>query len=547
MLSRWAMLALVPLAGLVGCASVHGPSRVATPVDRTEAPAYEEIVIPGSEPMHAEMMPERRVVSVAARDADVRTVLLTIAEQAGLNLVVDHDVAGTVSVEVQDIPVIDALDAIISQAGFHYRLAGGLLRVYGSDRQTRIFTLDYVTGQRQGRSTMSATSGGMSSSGSSGGGGGQSEGSQVSINTSSAVDPWSDVVTGLESIVFTDGGGEAKVVGQPSVPSAAESLIQAQGGVAAAPAHRSVAEDRLVVNPLTGVILVTASFEKLNRVADFLERVEGAAHRQVVIEAEILEITLSHEFHAGIDWTRIPGVSSDPTSVYGSDEVGVAQNLSPDNGVFQVAGSLGDFDGLLDALAGQGQIKVLSSPRIATLNNQKAVIKVAREQSFFSQQIDYDENADGTRTPILTVEPQLVTIGLVLDVVPQIGDGGEIMMNIHPSITELVGEDVFPPGASGDEILANAPVLDIREVDTVVRVDNGHMLVIGGLLKERTSDQVKKVPFLGDIPVVGHLFRQTDLITEQIELVIAIRPRVVVGEAAHRLAVREVERLRSQF
>jgi MSHA type pilus biogenesis protein MshL len=544
------MLALLPLLGLVGCTTLHGPSRSSsTWYEPGNDEPLQEIVIPGSEPFHPEVVPERKLVSVAAREAEIRTVLLTIADQAGLNLVVDQDVTGTVSVEVRDLPVIDALDAIISQAGFHYRLANGLLRVYGSDRQTRIFSLDYVTGQRQGRSTMSATSGGMSGTNrESSSGGGSNEGSQVSINSSSAVDPWKDVLAGLESIMFEDGEGDLEVVGQPNPPSAAESLRQAADGTASgAPARRVRERDRLVVNPLTGVILVTASFQKLNRVADFLERVEGAAHRQVVIEAEILEITLSHEFHAGIDWSRIPGASSNVTSVFGQDDVGVAQSLSPDNRAFQIAGSLGDFDLLLDALAGQGRIKVLSSPRIATLNNQKAVIKVAREQSFFSQQIDYEMNPDGTRTPILTVEPQLVTIGLVLDVVPQIGENGDIMMNIHPSITELVGEDVFPPGASGDEILANAPILDIREVDTVVRVANGHMLVIGGLLKERVSDRVQKVPFLGDIPVVGHLFRRTDLIEEQIELVIAIRPRVVVGEHAHRVALREVERLRSHF
>jgi len=158
-----------------------------------------------------------------------------------------------------------------------------------------------------------------------------------------------------------------------------------------------------------------------------------------------------------------------------------------------------------------------------------------------------DAEADEVHVLMVTVDPQRVTIGLVLDVIPQVGADGGIMMNIHPSITELVGEEVFPPGAETGEVLANAPVLDIREVDTMVRVPDGQLLVIGGLVKERQRDEVRKVPILGDIPLVGYVFRQTRTQTEQVELVIALRTRVLVGKAASEMAERELEKLLGAF
>jgi type II secretory pathway component GspD/PulD (secretin) len=169
-------------------------------------------------------------------------------------------------------------------------------------------------------------------------------------------------------------------------------------------------------------------------------------------------------------------------------------------------------------------------------------VKVAREQSFFSQRIDYQILPDGTSEPIFSVEPQRITIGLILDVTPQISSDAGVMMHVHPSLTELIGEDVFPPGASGTAVQANAPVLDIREVDTVVEIENGNRLVIGGLIKDRVNQSEKRVPILGRIPLVGQLFKQVKYEKEQVELVIVLTPTLIIGAAADLAAARRLER-----
>jgi len=463
--------------------------------------------------------PADRLVSVIARQADIRGVLVSIAEQADLDLVMDAQIRGQITLEITEVSVREALDAVVPPAGFHYELQDGLLKVHGAILETRLFTLNYIVGIRMGTTQLSASSGsaggGSSSEGGGGSGGGDSQsGSQIS--SAMASDPWAEITKGLNMIVF-------------GLPSGSEG--EGAGG------------ERLVVHPPSGVILVTATKDKLLRVAEFLEMIEGSSHRQVIVEARIVEVALNDEYQMGIDWTRIPGTGSDIASVAGNDDVAVEQTLNPANEVFQIAASFGEFNSLLDALDAQGDLKVISSPRVATLNNQKAVIKVAREETFFTVQVEYEYLPDGSTRPVVSVEPERITIGLILDVTPQISSTGDIMMHIHPSLTELVGEDVFPPGASGSDIQANAPILDIREVDTVVRVQDGNMLIIGGLEKERESEKRKGVPFLSRIPLLGHLFRHTTIITEKVELVILLQPKLVIGSEANQDAIEQLDGL----
>ena len=532
MKSVYAIMFMAGVAIHLGCGSSIPPPPVVEEIV-ADVP-YEEKVLQSiliSEPGDASDISilEEFPVSVSADGVDIRHVLFAVAEQAGLNLVLDPDVQGVVSLNVREAPVRDVLETIIAQGGYNYRLRDGLLRVYGRGLQTRIFTVDYVTGIRTGQSRLSASSGGTTeSSGSSESSGGGVGESGVSVEGVTSSNPWRDIITALEEIVFGGRSGAA-MTAEP------EGLYKSPAG---APGN-----ERLVVNPLSGVILVTASFTKLNRVADLLERIEGSAHRQVMIEARIMEVSLNEEFHQGIDWSQIQGTSNDVTSVFGNDDVAAAQNLSPRNAIFEIAYSSGDFNMIVDALGIQGDVQMVSSPRLATMNNQKAIIKVAREASFFSQRTDYMIQPDGTSMPITTVEPERVTIGLILDVIPQISADGSIMMHIHPSLTELIGEDIFPPGATGSDILANAPILDIREVDAVVRVENEKMLIIGGLTKDRVTEKVTMVPYLGRIPILGRLFQKIDKVKERVELVIAIRPKIVIGEEANQFAEAELKRI----
>ncbi len=465
-------------------------------------------------------------VTISAENADLAGVVVAIAKQAGLDVVVDQDVRGSVTAVVTGRGLSEALQHLLDGHGYAFEIEGGLLRVYGHALETRVFRLDYVTGIRSGSSVLSASSG-RTEEGSAEGGpasGFQGGESSVSVSSTMAADVWGEVVRGLQGILFDavveEGGSEAE-----------QSDSQAT-------AYSGSDGSRLVVNPISGVIIVTSTHQKLQQAAEFLEAIKEALCREVLIEAKVLEVALSEECHHGIDWSRIPG-AGDILDISGKDDVAVTQRLSPQNGLFQVAVSYGDFDAVIDALSRQGRVEVLSSPRVVTLNNQKAIIKVAREQSFFSQRIDYESNPNGSSEPILSVEPQRVTIGLVLDVTPQVSPEGEVTLSIHPAITELAGEDVFPPGATSTEIIANAPVLDIREIDAVVRVKDGHMLIIGGLIKKNRTVKETGVPLLCKIPILGYLFKQRHEVEERVELVIMVRPSLLEPAAADREA-REV-------
>ncbi|MBD3235198.1 MAG: hypothetical protein GF330_00650 [Candidatus Eisenbacteria bacterium] len=527
MASSFSSLGCALLVLLLGSGTLLAQAQEPTDSE-SELPgtALEMLVVEpdGAAAQHA---PADQQVSIAAREADLRAILLALAEQAGLDLIADPDVGGTVTLEIENVKLTDALDAILTPSGYPYELRGALLQVYGRGMQTRVFKLDYMTSVRSGLTRLSASSGGGAGGGSasSGAGSGGQESSSgesnFSVDSEMFSAPWQEIIRGLELIVF----GE---------------VFDGLG----APSDRP---EQLVVHPASGVILVTASLPTLNRVAAFLEEIDGAVHRQVVIGVRLLEVALRDGFQMGIDWSRVPNAvpaaAGDLTEVFGHDDAAIRQSLNPQNQVFQIAGSAGEFTGLLDALETQGRVKMISAPTVVTLNNQKAIIKVAREESFFSQRIDYLLQADGTAQPISSVEAERITIGLILDVTPQISRDAEIMMHIHPSLTELVGEDVFPPGADGSEVQANAPILDIREIDTVVEIASGNRLIIGGLMKNRISKQEKRVPLLGWIPLIGYLFKQADYVEEQIELVVVLEPRIVVGSEATQLADQELARL----
>ena len=301
----------------------------------------------------------------------------------------------------------------------------------------------------------------------------------------------------------------------------------------------------LVINKLANIILVTDFSTNLKSIASFLEEVEGSAQRQVMIQAKVVEVTLSDQYKMGLDWSGISRMGSTHGTLSGN--MSFAQSLSPGTGVFQMGVSNHDFTVLLDAMAQQGQLNILSSPKISTLNNQKAVIKVGREEIFFEPEYDVVTTTDphtgeikDTRSVLSSVEPQTVTIGVVMDVTPQISSDGYINMHIHPSVTDLVRTEEFKLQG---EVYATAPLIDIRETDTVVRAREGQTIVIAGMMQDKKKETVTRTPLLGDIPGLGALFRNTEQEKQKTELVILLTPTVLVGKRIEDLSREELRRL----
>lgn len=503
-LSAIAGILTLALAG--GCGLITPTGVEPPPALPQAAPSQpkEQVELPGL--IVSEIEDRRKteqLFSFSLRDASIRSALFALAKQTSFNIVVDPDVDGKVTVDLKNVTLTEALDLLTDLIGLSYGVKNNIIRVSRPAMEGRLFYLQYVHAGRTGSSSTSAQIGtgtgaapGGAASGGGGGGGGQS------ITTSSNVDIWKQVEDGLPKLVSEKG--------------------------------------KVVVDRNAGAIFVTDFPKVLNRIAQFLEAVEGSIHRQVLIEARILEVTLTEEFKLGLDWGAIAkagvlkGKGASPISQIGRATQNIfGQNLNPRPGGFQIGVANENFAFLLDAIAKQGKIDIISSPKISTLNNQTAIIRVGTDAVFFETRV---VAATTTAPESRTVTPRSVTVGVVLGVTPQIAPDGSVVLHIRPTVTEQRGE---ARSSVGDTF----PIIDVREVDTVVRAREGQLIVIAGLMQEKKSRSEDKVPLLGDIPGLGRLFRGTSEEKRKTELVILLSPTVLVGKKIDEITSQDLERI----
>jgi len=303
----------------------------------------------------------------------------------------------------------------------------------------------------------------------------------------------------------------------------------------------------VVVNPQAGIVVVRAMPEELNMVESFLGTTHTTVNRQVILEAKVLEVELKDGYQTGINWSAIGGNTTfgmvGGGTIFGGGGVseiagrsGVLNpsaytaisgtNASAFGGVFSAAVKTADFAAFLELLKTQGKVHVLSSPRVSTVNNQKAVIKVGGDEFFVT-------SATGGTAATATIAATAPTVvltpffsGISLDVTPQIDEDSNIILHIHPTVSEVQQKDKTFKIADQDFSLPLASS-SIQESDNVVRAANGQIIVIGGLMKEGSTDQDASIPFLGDIPILGNAFKHKRVARIKRELVIMLKPTVV--------------------
>jgi MSHA biogenesis protein MshL len=439
----------------------------------------------------------RKLYTLSVRDADIREVLLTFGKKTDLNVVFGPDVKGTVTVDLKRVTLEEALDSLLSPIGLEYVRDGSFVRVFLPAVETRIFTLSYMSTTRTGGATLAATAGGA-------GAGGGGAGASSSVTSSDTVDLWGDIDKNLGGLISKDG--------------------------------------KVVVNRTAGIVAVTDYKKNLQRIARYLELIEGSVQRQVIIEAQIIEVSLTKEFQSGINWSLIPQhIGFQPFgTLHGTltGGAGITQTLAAASTLLQVGLVTRMFGQsinlLLRALSKQGEVNILSTPKISTLNNQKAVIKVATDDVFFTT-TKTREPTTGVETT--TVTAQTITEGIVLDVTPQVAEDSSVIMNIRPSISERVGQATSPDGST-------VPIISVRATDTVVRAQDGQTVIIGGLMQHKRTRDTQGIPGMKDVPVFGGLFRQKVEDGRKTELVILLTPTVVIGRRASDLSPRELELLR---
>ncbi len=533
------LICLIGLILAVGCASPPKQERSRLPSQQMEPskpppPPEEklkELVLPQRE--EAKKVPEK-LYSFFARDSNVQDILLAFSKEDEYNIVIDPELSGKVTIDLKRVTLREALDAILTPLGWTYRIEGKFIKIMRPQMETRLFTLNYLATKRTGkREVYASTGGGMQATVlpgqqtqtvSTGGRTGFSD-----LISQDEMDLWRDIQRGLETILF--GGTDDKTT--PSDPEKSTWTRSDSKG------------RKLIVNRSTSLILATDYPHNLNKIASFLEAVEGSSQRQVTIQAKIFEVILSDENKEGINWkvieslprivnlswgltnkagtTGFPGVSggftlTDTTTGTTIDTPGTFK-IKPFGGTLAIGTDVALSD-IMAAIAEQGDVKILSSPTISTLNNQKAIIRVGNQDVYFTSGVV----VAGGETVVQTFQPVTIDVGIILDVTPQIAEDGTIIMNIHPSITEKTGEKATPDGKT------TFPLLSVRETDTTVRVKDGQTIIIAGLMQEKNEDSYIGVPVLHSIPVLGGLFRYKNEKKRTSELVIMITPTLQIGK-----------------
>ncbi|HHT9118813.1 MAG TPA: secretin and TonB N-terminal domain-containing protein, partial [Candidatus Hypogeohydataceae bacterium YC38] len=483
-----------------------------------------------------------RVYSLFVRDADIKDVLQGFSKESKVNIVVDPDVSGKVTIDLKDVTMTQAMDALLTPMGLEYRVDSGFIRVFKPKPLTRMFRLNYILTKRSGERTLSTSVSSTTPGGGASGGGltaGKSEVKGTDTQDIFQEIEMSLTAIGLKSVGMagaTQGGGGGGAI-------AAQSII-----TTLPPGIKGL----FSINRQAGIIMVTAFPEVIVKVAELLEAVEGTIQRQVLIQAKIVEVSLNDEFRYGINYDMLFGAAWKTTGNRRSPAAAIGQSMQEDRtllpniardiksvaGFFQFTLRTGDIEPIVEALSVQGDVNVISSPKISTLNNQTAIIRVGQQKTFFS--ISTTTSFSSTGVPIIQESDiqNTITVGVALDVTPQISQDGFITMNIHPSVTDQVDVTVSKSGKS------TAPVLDVRETDTVIRVKDGETIAIGGLMQDKKDLKENQVPVLGKIPGLSFLFKEVNNKKTKVDLVIFLTPTILVGERVEDLSTEDIQRLK---
>jgi MSHA biogenesis protein MshL len=466
-------------------------------------------------------------------NAPASQVLMGVVSGTRYSMLVRQDVTGTISVNLKDVTVFEALDSLRDLYGYEYRVEGTRIFVEPQAMQTRVFQVNYIVGQRRGASDTRVTSGSVS------GGGDANSQQNTNGNTNAAVGNTANNEALISTSIMTTSNTDF----WKDLSDSLNGIVGSENG------------KRVIINSQSGVIMVRAMPNDIRNVEAFLKLMQVSIERQVILEAKILNVQLNDQSQSGVNWS-VFGRSGSSTGIVGSVNAnsrlansGNGNLTSGDLGItpgkvianaattalggplFAVALQGANFAALLSFLETQGDVQVLSSPRIATINNQKAVLKVGTDEFFVTGLAQNTIASVGATTTVPQVTLQPFFSGIALDVTPQIDKDDNIILHMHPSISQVttVNKQLNLGGDSGQ---INLPLAssNVSETDSIVRTRDGRVIAIGGLMTESSISNRSKVPGLGDVKGVGAAFRQNASNTIKSELVILLKATVVQGQ-----------------
>ena len=599
MIIRRASLVLL----LAACAAPPPPTgvdpRILSELDRASAErkadarpsAVDEALLP---PLRMEMpnvagTPLEPRFDLSVNAAPASQVFMSLVSGTRYSMLVHPSVTGAITINLKDVNLREALDSIRDLYGYEYKIDGTRILIQPAGVQTRVFQVNYLAAQRRGVSQLrvtstplnqGATTGGVTTglttglpgtigtagtnTGQGTGGfgtlGGPVTGDSSRLTTNHEALFWSDLCEALAALALTGGSADpAPAAAQGATPAPLAGTTTALEDRQRSTCNRRGAGDRsMVVSPQSGVIVIRATPGELRAVDNYLRATRLAVERQVMLEAKIIEVTLSEQFQSGINWAIFnrraavgqlsrPEVPPQLQGQLTNEQIRALARAQLLNGaagaVVGLAVATPNFAALMTFLESQGHVQVLSSPRVATLNNQKAVLKVGDEQLFVSNvSVTPVSNATTGAVTNAVATPQFSPYfsGIVLDVTPQIDEGGNITLHVHPSINDVSNVQTNVDLGFGNVTLPTAKST-IRETDTIVRVADGSIVAIGGLMRTEINDQRNGMPGVPDSGVTGMLFRNTSRVVQKKELVILLKPTIVDTERGWDQDARETE------
>lgn len=464
--------------------------------------------------------------SIAANQVPAHEFFAGLAVDTPYNFAIHPRVDGYITLNLKDVTLTETLTIVRDIYGYEIRQNNQFVQVLPAGLRSETITLDYLALRRMGLSQTSVSSGGVKDNdrnnrsgigtagygsnsnnqllGNQGGSnllGSGMQGMQTngsSISSFSETDLWQDLQAIIEGIIGTGDGR------------------------------------RVVVAPQAGLVTITAYPHELRAAREFIEQAQSRLQRQVILEARIVEVVLNDDYQQGINWNDLFRGSSSVNKFFGNEVTGSFTFTGGEvsagglGGVFGMTLNIGDFSGALNLLQTQGNVQVLSNPRVSAANNQKAVIKLGEDEYFVTDVSTTTITGTATTsTPNIELTPFFS--GISLDITPQISETGEVILHVHPSVVQTQEQEKVVK-LNNDTFVLPLAQSNIRESDTIVKARNGEIVVIGGLMQTTYTDTVAKAPLLGDIPVVGNLFKNKRRIEQKKELVILIRPTVIGAE-----------------
>lgn len=503
--------------------------------------------------------PKQQTFSVVVNEVPAKELLFALARDTKVNVDIHPGIQGLVSLNAINETLPAILERVSKQVNIRYKLEGNTLIVTPDTPYLQTYRVDYVNLDRStdasiGVSTQVATTGSAIASGGSASAqsGASGNNSSMVVKTQSKNNFWEILSANIRNILSATKAAnlsaEDKSNRLEAIRAAREDRLQQAEAVAragsAAPTLFSTAfgsqnngnpgdiKDEAIINPVAGTVTVFASERQHTIIQQYLSGVQNAAQRQVLIEATIVEIGLNEQYKAGVDWKLI----SNATGFSFETKSGAANNLANSLASYLTIGYANiasNFSATLNLLESFGRTKVLSSPKIMAINNQTAILKVVNNVVYFT--VDVQQGTTSTTGTVLTQPtytstPHTVPVGVVMSVTPQINQNGVVLLTVRPTISRITGfkNDPNPAFGTGSTRTLNpVPEIQVREMESVLQINSGQTIILGGLMQDDIARNRDGIPELSRLEGIGGLFGQREEKTSQTELVIFLRPTVI--------------------